>query len=78
VHWKISASVDGGRAEGLACADPRARSPIGASGIYISFPAFILGLGNTKCGFFSLSKSVEERYFPQKGRQNEVFYHKAN
>ena len=29
---KISASVDGGRAEGLACADPGARTPIGASG----------------------------------------------
>ena len=28
---KISASVDGGRAEGLACADPGARTPIGGS-----------------------------------------------
>ena len=27
---KISAHVDGGRAEGLACADPIARIPIGA------------------------------------------------
>ena len=25
----------GGRAEGLACADPGARSPIGASGIFL-------------------------------------------
>ena len=29
---KISASVAGGRAEGLECADPGARTPIGASG----------------------------------------------
>ena len=29
---KISASVDGGPREGLACADPGARTPIGASG----------------------------------------------
>ena len=27
----------GGRAEGLACADPGARTPIGASGIYLFF-----------------------------------------
>ena len=26
----------GGRAEGLACADPGARTPIGASGIYFN------------------------------------------
>ena len=29
---KISAHVDGGRAEGLACTDPGARTPIGVSG----------------------------------------------
>ena len=29
---KFLASVDGGRAEGLACADPGARTPISASG----------------------------------------------
>ena len=28
--------VDGGRAEGLACADPGARTPIGASGNLLS------------------------------------------
>ena len=28
----MTASVDGARAEGLACADPGARTPIGASG----------------------------------------------
>ena len=28
----------GGRAEGQACADPGARTPIGASGIYFLFP----------------------------------------
>ena len=28
-----AASVDGGRAEGLACADPGTRTPIGDSGI---------------------------------------------
>ena len=27
MHWQISAHVDGGRAEGLACADPGARTP---------------------------------------------------
>jgi hypothetical protein len=27
----------GGRAEGLACADPGARTPIGASGIYLLY-----------------------------------------
>ena len=32
---KISASVDGERAEGLACADSGARTPIGASGTLI-------------------------------------------
>ena len=32
----------GGRAEGLACADPGARTPIGASGIYFIFlPEFL-------------------------------------
>jgi hypothetical protein len=32
VWRKISAHVDGGRAEGLACADPGERTPIGMSG----------------------------------------------
>ena len=30
---KSSAHVEGGHAEGLACADPGARTPIGVSGI---------------------------------------------
>ena len=34
MHWKNSAGVDGGRAEGQACADPGARTPIGAIGIF--------------------------------------------
>ena len=34
---KISASVNGGRAEGLACADPGARTPIGASRNYYTY-----------------------------------------
>ena len=34
---KIAASADGGRVEGLACADPGARTPIGASGNFILF-----------------------------------------
>ena len=29
----------GGRAEGLACTDPGARTPIGASGNFTTFPA---------------------------------------
>ena len=32
----------GGRAEGLACADPGARTPIGASGNYIILFTFVL------------------------------------
>ena len=32
----------GGRAEGLACADPGARTPIGASGISFSFLFFLV------------------------------------
>ena len=32
VRGEIFAGVDGGRAEGLVCADPEARTPIGASG----------------------------------------------
>ena len=35
--WKISDSVDGGRAEGLACLDPGARTPIGDSGNLVYF-----------------------------------------
>ena len=31
VRRKLSAHVDGGRAEGLSCADPGARTPIGMS-----------------------------------------------
>ena len=31
---KIFDGVDGGRSEGKACADPGARTPIGASGIF--------------------------------------------
>jgi hypothetical protein len=34
----------GGRAEGLACADPEARTPIGASGNSFSFLLFIFFL----------------------------------
>ena len=38
---EISASVDGGRAEGLACADPGARTPISASGNLLKHLAFL-------------------------------------
>jgi hypothetical protein len=42
VRRKISAQVDGGgRAEGLVCADPGARTPIGMSGIIYSV-SFVL------------------------------------
>ena len=34
---KILPSVDGGRAEGLACKDPGVRTPIGASGNFIDY-----------------------------------------
>ena len=34
---KCSLMLMGGRAEGLACADPGARTPIGVSGNYIDF-----------------------------------------
>ena len=37
---KISLGVDGGRAEGLACADPGARTSIGVSGNFASFVTF--------------------------------------
>jgi hypothetical protein len=36
---KFSAYDDGGRAEGLACAAPGARTPIGLSGILHTLPA---------------------------------------
>ena len=36
MHGKISAYFDEGRAEGLACEDPGARTPIGMSGNYIT------------------------------------------
>ena len=37
VRRKISASVDGGRAEGLASADPVARTPVGHSENFLCF-----------------------------------------
>ena len=40
--------VDGGQAEGLACADPVARTPIGMSGNFLTF--------NHKEGFFYSQK----------------------
>ena len=43
----------GGRAEGLACADPGARTPIGASGIYLFF-LFKLLLSNFSVLFYFL------------------------
>ena len=39
---KISASVDGGRAEVLECTDPGARTPIGASGNFVSYSNVIV------------------------------------
>jgi hypothetical protein len=42
VRWKISASVDEGRADGLVCADPGARTPIGASGNFCSSSCYIV------------------------------------
>ena len=38
----------GGRAEGLACADLGARTPIGASGIYFSYDAGQLGYSHRR------------------------------
>ena len=37
----------GGRAEGLACADPGARTPIGASGNFVGYSHLIRGV---RCG----------------------------
>ena len=34
VRWTISAGVKGGWAEGLPCAEPEARTPIGSSGFF--------------------------------------------
>ena len=53
---KISVHVDGGRAEGLACADPGARTPIGMSGkvedLIIMVPHFpALGSRRASCAF---------------------------
>ena len=45
---KISAIVDGGPAEGLACADPGARTPIGASGICFLY----VFAGNANLAFY--------------------------
>jgi hypothetical protein len=42
----------GGRAEGLACADPGARTPIGASGFFIYYLLYSLGV--FKSIFYSL------------------------
>ena len=33
----VVAHVDGGQAEGLACADPVARTPIGVGGNFVTF-----------------------------------------
>ena len=41
---KIPLVSMGGRAEGLACADPGARTPIGASGNFSTFLVFLLFL----------------------------------
>jgi hypothetical protein len=38
---RTSASVNGGRTEGLECADPGAMTPIGASGINFSFHSWL-------------------------------------
>ena len=45
MYRKISACVDGGRAEGLAWADPGARTPIGASGNFHQVLKFLVVLG---------------------------------
>ena len=40
--YKFPLTSMGGRAEGLACADPGARTPIGVSGILFSLSLFSL------------------------------------
>ena len=56
----------GGRAEGLACADPGARTPIGASGNY----TFFLFLKKTKRPHMSAASRVEQLYMNQIGFSN--------
>ena len=41
----------GGQTEGLACADPGARTPIGASGIFLRIFSFFLGTTVIVVGF---------------------------
>ena len=48
---KISASVDGGRAEGLECADPGARTPIGVSGNSLYFNNLLIKISFTFASF---------------------------
>ena len=46
----------GGQAEGLACADPGVRTPIGMSGNYIGYSLFQLGsnlISNDFCQYFT-------------------------
>ena len=45
VRGEISAHVNGGPKEGLACADPGARTPIGVRGFFLLFDLFSM----TKC-----------------------------
>ena len=49
----------GGRAEGLACADPGARTPIGASGIFLSFSAIYL---SPRRGYRNVPKFCKIRF----------------
>ena len=65
---KISDSVDGGgRAEGLACADPGARTPIGASGNFISIfnPKAKLKHKPDVFGIIIRLKHIPHAYFPR-------------
>jgi hypothetical protein len=52
----------GGRAEGLACADPGARTPIGASGNFV----FILFTNHRKDGLIQMGLDLHKHKMKKK------------
>ena len=48
----------GGRAEGLTCADPGARTPIGASGIFFIFFQCVMPFDNNHINFPKIKYTV--------------------
>ena len=78
----------GGQGEGLACADPGARTPIGASGNFTSYsqtcflslpaPSFLIHHVSLFCYFLSLSSRHSQPCQLLYGFVSEYFINKEN